>query len=105
MALSFSQQAQARYRIIQPFLERGVPLTALSRQHGISERALRRWVASYREHGLASLERRTRSDDGQRRKISDEMVDLIRSYGLQKPRLPITAIHRKVVAHAQAAST
>jgi putative transposase len=99
---SFSAQVLQRYEIIRPHLEDGVPLTQLADLHGCSERTLRRWVAQFHKDGLAGLERKVRSDRGQRRKIAAELVDMIRACILQKPPLPIAVIHRRMVAYAQA---
>lgn len=101
-ASDFSPLALERYAIIRPHLEEGVPLAQLARLHGRSERTLRRWVARFQTDRLAGLERSTRSDRGQRRKIAPELVDRIRAYALQKPPLPITVIHRRTVTYAQA---
>ncbi|MEP3334271.1 helix-turn-helix domain-containing protein [Sedimentitalea sp.] len=45
--------AMERFRILQPHLEIGVPLTAVADASGHSVRTLRRWAAQYREAGLA----------------------------------------------------
>lgn len=98
----FYAQVLQRYEIIRPHLEDGVPLMQLANLHGCSERTLRRWVTQFRQDGLAGLERKVRSDRGQRRKIAAELVDMIRACILQKPPLPIAVIHRRMVAYAQA---
>lgn len=38
------QQAMARFRIIQPFVERGGPLSEVAGHHGVALRTARRWV-------------------------------------------------------------
>lgn len=45
-ALSEAARTQAweRFQVIRPFLQEGVPLPALARQHSISVRTARRWV-------------------------------------------------------------
>jgi hypothetical protein len=49
------RRALARFEIIRPFLEDGVPLTRLARERQIVLRTARRWVARYRKNGLAGL--------------------------------------------------
>ena len=100
--LLFSKQALARFEMIRPHLEDKIPLAHLANDHGKSERTLRRWVLRYLVDGLAGLERKKRDDQGKRRKLSPELVDMIRGYVLQKPVLPISVIHRRIVAYAQA---
>jgi putative transposase len=60
-------RALARYKIIQPHVEQGVPLAPLVHQQGIALRTAQRWVALHRPYGLAGLARRVRSDRGQQR--------------------------------------
>lgn len=43
--------ALERFRLIRPFLEEGMPLPTLARQHGLSLRTARRWVQRYRTGG------------------------------------------------------
>ena len=54
----------ARFGMLRPFLEDGVPLARVSREAGVPPRTLRRWVAGYRRAGLAGLARRTRTAMG-----------------------------------------
>ena len=37
--------ALARYRLIQPSLEQGVPLAQVAKHHGLVRRTAQRWVA------------------------------------------------------------
>lgn len=50
----------ARWRLLVPHLEDGVPLARIARQAGAAERTLQRWVAHYR----AGLARTGRADKG-----------------------------------------
>ena len=47
--------ALSRFKIIQPFLEEGVPLPNIVATENISLSTARRWVARYRKDGLAGL--------------------------------------------------
>lgn len=94
-------QAWQRFQVIQPFLQEGVPLTTLARQHALSVRTARRWVELYRQGGLAALCRQQRSDRGTRRGLSSKLVDLVEALALQTPPLSAAAIYRHVVAVAK----
>jgi transposase-like protein len=48
-------RALARFQLLRPFLEDGVPLTALSRQHQLPLRTVRRWATRYQQQGLVGL--------------------------------------------------
>jgi transposase-like protein len=50
--------AQKRFRIIRPFLEEGVPLRVVAREHGIPYRSVQHWAMLYRRSGLTALSRR-----------------------------------------------
>ena len=61
--------ALSRFKIIQPFLEEGVPLTQIVATENISLSTARRWVARYRKYGLTGLVRKHRQDKGVREKV------------------------------------
>src|SRR6266851_8154132 len=94
-------QAQARFVLIRPFLEDGVPLTQIAQEHHLPLRTARRWVADFRRHGLAGLIRQTRKDQGKRRGLPRDLPSLIEGLALQKPKRSIAAIHRQVVQIAE----
>lgn len=52
--------------------------------------------------GLAGLTRRERSDHGKRRSLPPALLELVEGFALQKPPLPVAAIHREVCRIAQA---
>jgi putative transposase len=54
--------AMERFAVLQPHLENDVPLTSAARHGEISIRTAERWLARYRQDGLAGLVRATRSD-------------------------------------------
>lgn len=95
--MSSPKAALEKFRIIRPFLEEGVPLARIAAEQALSERTLRRWTAQYRKNSLKGLERRERADKGRRRKISSRHEELVLACALQKPPIPISAIHRRVV--------
>ena len=100
---SEAERAEAfeHFKVIRPFLEDGVPLPSLAQQHGISLRTVQHWLKQYQQGGLFALCRKPRSDRGARRVLSHESVQLIEALVLQKPKLSIAAIARKVAEIAK----
>jgi putative transposase len=94
-------QAWQRFQVIRPFLQEGVALPTLARQHAVSLRTARRWVQLYRQGGLAALCRQPRSDRGTRRGLPPILVELVEALALQTPPLSVAAIHRQVVTVAK----
>jgi putative transposase len=83
-----------RFRLLQPHLEEERPLKAVARDAGIGYRTAQRWKMRYRKYGLAGLARDDRSDRGWRRAITVELKEILEALALQKPPLPIAALHR-----------
>ena len=98
---SDNEQAMAKYRHLQPYIEDGIPLIQLADTNGISERTLRRWLSAYRQDGLAGLKRQNRSDRGKRRKLNKDIEVAIRQQVSKKQRPPLTVIHRRVMLLAK----
>ena len=96
------QQAMARFQIIQPFVERGVPLPEVARHHGVARRTARRWVQRYRTGGLVALSRTRRTSRGIPRRVPPDMAQRIEALALQTPPLSVAAIHRQVATLAAA---
>src|SRR4051812_41914370 len=99
--LSVAQRRHAleRFRLLQPYLEEGVPLSQLAREQRIPRRTLHRWLHGYRQHGVAGLVRRSRADRG-RRSIPLELEHLIEGLALRRPPLSSAAVHRETAAVA-----
>ncbi len=96
------EQALARFHLLQPHLEEKQPLDAVARAAGMNFRTAGRWVARYRQHGLAGLARQNRTDRGELRALSLEMRRLIEGLALERPQLPRRSIHRQVQQFAAA---
>ena len=94
------EEAIARFAVLKPHLEDGVPLMQAAGAVGVSVRTTQRWLAKYRATGLPGLARPVRSDSG-RRKVTDVAVGLIEGMALRKPQPSVAAIYRKVSAVAQ----
>jgi putative transposase len=90
------QKALARFRMLEPHLTAGVPLTLVARNAGIPYRTAQRWVALYHRFGLAALARKGRTDRGARRSLSPQMHKVVEGLALQKPPLPIATLYRQI---------
>jgi putative transposase len=99
------QEAMARFQIIQPFVECGVPLPEVARHHGVALRTARRWVQRYRAGGLVALSCTRRARRGSPRRAPPDMAQRIEALALQTPPLSVAAIHRQVVTLAAAYGT
>jgi putative transposase len=89
-------KAMERFRVIQPFLDYGVPLTEAIKGTNISVRTGRRWVQAYRREGLVGLLKLRRTDFG----TSDtpqSVRELIEGLALSQPRQSKAAIHRRAI--------
>ncbi len=93
-------RALARFEIIRPFLEDGVPLTRLARERRIVLRTARRWVERYRKNGLVGLVRKERNDKDER-KLLPELQQIIEGLALSRPKLSAAAVHRKTIDAAR----
>jgi putative transposase len=92
--------AQHRFAVVRPFLEEGVPLARLVREHGLALRTAWRWVRQYRQHGLAGLIPHPRTKPGQRRRLHPDLVRLVEGLALQTPPPTAATIHRQATAVA-----
>jgi putative transposase len=99
------QQVMARFQIIQPFLERRVPLPEVARHHGVALRTARRWVQRYRVGGLVALSRTRHGGRGIPRRVAPDLTQRIEALALQTPPLSVAAIHRQIVALAATQGT
>lgn len=88
-------EAMTRFAVLRPHLEEGVPLTRAAGEAGIPVRTAERWLARYRQGGLASLARPNRRDAGTHR-FPAELVALVEGMALKRPQSSAAAIHRRV---------
>jgi putative transposase len=93
-------RALARFRLLRPYLEDGVPLAGIARERGVTPRTLERWVARYRSEGLAGLARRRRTDSGSHH-VPNRLRLLIEGLALERPRRSVAAIRRKACEVAE----
>ncbi|WP_144757268.1 Mu transposase C-terminal domain-containing protein [Curtobacterium pusillum] len=90
--------ASERWRILRLHVDDAIPLAALARSTGITERTLQRWLTRYRTGGYVALADGTRTDHGVRRTAAD-LVRLVEGLALTRPRPSIATIHRQVSIH------
>ncbi len=93
-----------KYKIIQPLIDHEVTALEIEKKVGIPARTLLFWVNKYRSCGYKGLARKNRSDKGNYRCISKDLVDIVTGFALQKPPLLISAIHRKISIIAKSQS-
>lgn len=93
--------ALEKFQIIQSHIESDVSLLQIAKHHDLSLSTVKRWVEAYQAHGLTGLERKTRSDKGERKLISQELEELVEALILKKPPITLAAIHRKIIQVAR----
>lgn len=87
---------QERAALLRQHLDEGVPLTRLAAHAQVSVRTLQRWAAEYRaDSSAAGLQRKARSDRGQRR-LPAELIAVIEALALRRPAPTTRFIHRRV---------
>ncbi len=74
--------ALQRFALLRPALEDGIPLAHLARSSGIPLRTAQRWVAQYRQLGLAGIARTHRRDRGTHR-FPTELLELVEGLALR----------------------
>jgi len=101
-ALSEAQrtQAQQRYDIIHPALEKEVSQAQVARTHDLSPSTVQLWIKQYREKGLAGLAHARRSDKGSSRRLPEQAIHLVEGLALQTPPRSAASIHRQVTTIA-----
>jgi len=97
IALTEAQRhvAMERCAVLQPHLEADMARARAAREAGVPIRPAERWLARYRQKGLAGLARPVRRDAAVPRLPAD-LVALIDGLGLKKPRASAAALHRRV---------
>jgi len=87
------EEAMKRFALISPLLEEGICAAEVARRRfsllereEISERTLRRWIASYKEEGFNGLVRQERNDKGVSKSISPEVLELAEQIRRELPR-------------------
>ena len=95
------ETALVRYEVIAPLLEKSLEAAELRErrakikaEYGISERSLRRYVASYRRDGYAGLTRKARADAGSPRVMTEEVLSAAIALKEELPQRSIRAIQK-----------
>jgi putative transposase len=90
------ERALDRYKKLRPHLEQDAPLARVARDALLPLRTAQRWVSRYRRFGLVGLTRAGRTDQGKRRRVSDDLRHLAEGLALERPPLGPSAIYREV---------
>ncbi|HEY1354327.1 MAG TPA: helix-turn-helix domain-containing protein [Ktedonobacteraceae bacterium] len=94
-------QAQDRFLIIHPALNKEITQVEIVRTHQISARTIQRWIKNYREKGLAGFaDTKTRSDKDKSRRLPADAITLIEGLVLQNSPRSAASLHRQVSARA-----
>ncbi len=88
-------EAMARFTVLRPHLEDDVPLSRAAEAAGVPVRTARRWLARFRQDGLAGLARMERIDRG-RHRLPEELVRTVEGMALARPPPSAAAIHRRL---------
>ena len=87
------EEALKRFALISALLEPGISAAELAQRRylllereGISERTLRRWIASYKKEGFNGLVRQERNDKGVSKSISPQVLELAEQMRRELPR-------------------
>jgi transposase InsO family protein len=87
------EEGLRRFGLISPLLEEGLSAAELAQRRclllqkeDISERTLRRWIASYKKNGFDGLVRQVRTDKGVSKTISPEALALAEEMRRELPR-------------------
>ncbi|MBP0978418.1 MAG: DDE-type integrase/transposase/recombinase [Oscillospiraceae bacterium] len=67
-------------------------------KRSFSPATIERWYYSYKKNGFAALYPVDRSDQGESRKLDDELKQVIANYVTSFPRMSATAIHSRLIA-------
>jgi putative transposase len=102
-SLSEEQRAEAyaRFEIVRPALEDGISQAQIARTHQLAKSTVQRWIARYREQGLAGLTTTARKDKGKSRRLPEQAIPLVEGLALQTPQRSAATIHRQVVQIAK----
>ena len=92
-------KAMARFAVLRPHLEDDVPLARAAREAGVPVRTAQRWLARFRQDGVAGLARAGRADRGLRR-LPNELVRTVEGMALARPPPSAATIHRRLAEFA-----
>ena len=93
-------EAHRRWLILRAHLQDGVALSQVAAETGIRHRTLQRWLARYRNTGLAGLAHTPRADQG-RSRFPEPSRLLIEGLALRKPAASAAHVHRQVTEVAE----
>ena len=89
-------EAMRRLAVLRPHLEGDVPLARAARDADVPPRTAQRWLARYRQDGVAGLARAERADRG-RRRLPEDLVRAVEGMALVRPPPSAATIHRRLI--------
>jgi len=84
------------FRIIDRYLNHGVPAKLAAVALGLTERQFYRYVQKYQQHGIDGIGRKRRKDKGARKVVKPDFQKIIEGLCLQKPKPTLAWVHRKI---------
>jgi putative transposase len=91
------KSALRKYELIKPFLENEESLYTVCKEHNIMLKTVRRWIACYKNSGLAGLTRRKpKKNPGKIRACSQELQKMIEELYLKQPRPNMASVYRQI---------
>ena len=96
----YDDRGLIRYRFLRPHLEDGIPLARLATGTGVSLRTAERWLAQYRQGGVAALQR-SRRVDRERRRMPAMLQTLIEGLALRRPAPAVSVVYREAADAAR----
>jgi putative transposase len=94
-------KAHQKYKIIQPYLNNECTLQSIANTHQIPRRTLSVWVKRYQTKGLLALARKRRRDKGHSKKITSQMIEIIKALYLEYPQSSRANIYRLLAKYYQ----
>lgn len=93
--------ALEKYKVISLYLEQGISLSKIAKEHQLHPKTLRRWIDKYQADGFKGLERKSRKDKGKRQLINEKLEQVIEALILRKPPISLAAVLRQAVKIAR----
>ena len=84
-----------RFAVLRPHTEDDMPLTRSARNADVPLRTVQRWLARFRQDGVAGLARTERTDQS-RRRLPDDLVRAVEGMALARPPPSAAAVRRQL---------
>lgn len=94
-------EAHRKYKILEPFLNKNIPLKIISKKSGVPVRTLNLWLRKYKDNGLKGLARKYRRDKGTPRIYDLDLQKRVEGLYLNNSKLSSASIHRLITEHCK----